>query len=154
MSEQTVIAKLIEKGLTLGSVESFTGGLFASKVVSYSGVSAIFKGSIVTYQDEIKIKVAKVKEETIEKFGAVSSAVALEMVRGGKEQLGVDFCLAFTGFAEKGRNEEKGGEGYIALKYGEDEIVEHHFFKGDRNKVRNDAVKLGFKILERVLKNY
>ena len=101
MSEREVIEKLIEKGLTLGSVESFTGGLFAATVVSFSGVSAIFKGALVTYQNDIKMKVAGVKAKTIEKFGAVSSIVALEMVRGGKEKLGVDFCLAFTGYAEK-----------------------------------------------------
>lgn len=154
MSERVVIEKLIEKGLTLGSVESFTGGLFAATVVSFSGVSAIFKGALVTYQNEIKMKLAGVKAETLEKFGSVSSVVALEMVRGGKKKLGVDFCLAFTGYAEKGSGKEKGGEVYIALKYGEDEIVEHHLLKGNRNKVRSDAVTQAFKILARVLENY
>ncbi len=154
MIEKKVVEKLIEKGLTLGSVESFTGGLFAATVVNYSGVSAIFKGALVTYQNDIKTKLVGVKKESLEKFGAVSSTVALEMARGGKKKLGVDFCLAFTGYAEKSKSKEKGGEVYIALKYGKDEIVEHHFLNGERNKVRGEAVAIAFKILERVLENY
>ena len=60
-----------EKGLTLGSVESMTGGLFSAKFTEIPGSSAVFKGSIVTYSVEEKINIVGVEKETIEKFGVV-----------------------------------------------------------------------------------
>lgn len=154
MSHKTIIAKLIEQNITLGSVESFTGGLFAATVVSYPGVSKIFKGSIIAYQNEIKQKLVNVSAEDIEKFGPVSSVVAQEMARNGQKSLNVDFCFAFTGNADSDSGKVEAGDVYIALIYGDVEILEHIHIKGDRNKVREEAVSYAFSMLERVLENY
>ena len=67
-----LLAAYKEKGLTLGSVESMTGGLFSAKITGIPGSSAVFKGTIVTYVTEEKINIVGVKKETIDKFGTIS----------------------------------------------------------------------------------
>ncbi|MGI6735523.1 MAG: CinA family protein [Bacilli bacterium] len=153
---QSLINTLIEKNLTIGSIESFTGGLFGSMLVNYPGVSATYKGTIVAYANDVKQRLLNVKREDIKKFSAVSSVVALELARHGQKALDVDFCIAFTGNAGPTATVSTGevGDVYIALAYGKDEIVEHFKFKGDRQKVRNDAVAAAISIIARVLKNY
>ena len=88
-----------EKGLTLGSVESMTGGLFSAKFTEIPGSSAVFKGGIVTYSAEEKINIVGVKKETIEQFGVVSEQVAIEMAELGRKLLNVDVCVSVTGNA-------------------------------------------------------
>lgn len=154
MKTQKVIQKLIDLNITIGSVESFTGGLFAAKLVNYPGVSKVYKGSIVSYSNEVKHKVLKIKESDLKKYGAVSSYVALMMARNGKKLLDVDFCFAFTGNAGPTADNLNVGEVFIALIYGEDEILEHFKIKGDRQKVRTEACERAINILERVLENY
>ena len=97
-----------EKGLTLGSVESMTGGLFSAKFTEIPGSSAVFKGGIVTYSVEEKINIVGVKKETIEKYGVVSEQVAIEMAELGRKLLNVDVCLSVTGNA--GPTTEPGGK--------------------------------------------
>ncbi len=94
-----VISSLSAKGLTLGAVESLTGGLFASAVTSVPGASKVFKGSLVTYWSEEKVALAGVNPQTIKDYGVVSQQVANEMAQGGRRKLGVDVCVSFTGNA-------------------------------------------------------
>lgn len=149
-----LIQKLIEHNITIGSAESFTGGQFASTLVNYPGVSKVFKGSVVSYTNEVKHKVLKIKESDLKKYGAVSSYVALAMARNAQKLLEVDFCFAFTGNAGPTASNNNVGEVFIALVYGEDEILEHFKIKGDRQKVRTEAINRAIYILERVLENY
>ena len=131
-----------EKGLTLGSVESMTGGLFAAKFTEIPGSSAVFKGSIVTYATEEKINIVGVKKETIEKFGVVSKEVAVEMAELGRKLLNVDVCVSVTGNA--GPTTEPGGKPvgcfYIAVASKNGTSVEEHQKTKKRNMVRNSAV--------------
>ena len=90
---------LRQKGLTLGTVESATGGLISHLITNVPGSSDYYKGSITAYSNEIKVKVVGVKEGTINEYGAVSHQVAEEMAQGGKKVLAVDICLADTGIA-------------------------------------------------------
>ena len=94
-----LLQKLSEKNLTLGSVESMTGGLFASNITDVAGASKVFKGSIVTYATEIKEKVVGVDSDLIKKHTVVSAEVAEEMARKGQKLLGVDVCISVTGNA-------------------------------------------------------
>lgn len=154
MNIDKIIATLIERNLTIGSIESFTGGLFGAKIVDYPGVSKIYKGTIVAYSEDIKKQVVKVSPNVLEKYGAVSSKVALEMARKGQTLLESDYCFAFTGNAGPATNDEDiVGDVFIALVYGDVELLEHLRIDGDRAKVRNDAVLHAFKMLERVLEN-
>jgi PncC family amidohydrolase len=100
---EKVIGELLrQKGLTLGTVESGTGGLVAHLITNVPGISDYFKGSIVSYANEIKMKVVGVKSNTLKRYGAVSPQVAQEMARGGKKGLNVDICLSDTGIAGPG----------------------------------------------------
>lgn len=89
-------------GLTLGAVESATGGLLSHLITSVPGSSDYFKGAVTAYSNEIKVKLVGVKPETLKKHGAVSSQVAEEMASGGCKVLAVDICLSDTGIAGPG----------------------------------------------------
>jgi nicotinamide-nucleotide amidase len=97
------IGKLLrQKKLTLGAVESATGGLISNLVTNVPGSSDYFKGSVTSYSNEAKMKIVGVKSATLQKFGAVSPQVAEEMASGGRKALGVDICVADTGIAGPG----------------------------------------------------
>lgn len=131
-----------EKGLTLGSIESMTGGLFAGKITGIPGSSTVFKGSIVTYSVEEKINLVGVKKSTIDKFGVVSEEVAKEMAEKGRKILNVDICVSVTGNA--GPTCEPGGKKagcfYIAIASKKETTVQMYFKNKKRNGVRNSAV--------------
>ena len=95
-----VVGKLlIEKKLTLGTVESCTGGALAASIVSISGSSNYFQGSFLTYSNELKNKIVGVNKSDLLNFGAVSEAVVLQMAENGRQKLGVDFCISTSGIA-------------------------------------------------------
>jgi len=131
-----------EKGLTLGTVESMTGGLFSAKFTEIPGVSAVFKGSIVTYSCEEKINIVGVKKDTIEKFGVVSEEVAIEMAELGRKLLNVDVCVSVTGNA--GPTCEPGGKPagcfYVGVSSKKGTYAKHFQQLKKRNGVRNGAV--------------
>lgn len=151
---RSVLKKLEAKGLSLGSVESLTGGLFASTVCEVPGASKVFKGAIVTYANSVKEHLADVMEETIQTYGVVSEQVAEEMALGGARNLDVDVCVSFTGNAgptsEPG--EAKVGDVFMAVAFGNRGVF--HFalhFKGNRNSIREQAVDRAFEELDALL---
>lgn len=83
--EQEVGNLLRRKTLTLGLVESATGGLISHLITNIPGSSHYYKGSVTAYSNEVKVKVVGVREETINRYGAVSCQVAEEMTEGGQE---------------------------------------------------------------------
>jgi len=87
------------KLLTIGTVESATGGRIADRITNIPGSSDYFKGSVVAYSNEVKIALLGVKKMTIESYGAVSEQTALEMAQGGRKVLDVDICVSDTGIA-------------------------------------------------------
>ena len=97
--EYVVIQGLKEKGLTLGCAESCTGGLIAKRLTDIPGASAVFKGGIVSYTNEIKEDVLRVPEHLLTQFGAVSAEVAKAMAEGARRVLGCDIALSSTGVA-------------------------------------------------------
>ena len=97
-----------ERGLTLATAESCTGGLVAARLTSVPGSSDVFVGGIVSYANEVKIGELGVPAELIEQHGAVSAEVAEAMARGARERLGVDVAVSVTGVAgPDGGTEEK-----------------------------------------------
>ena len=131
-----------EKGLTLGSVESMTGGLFSAKFTEIPGSSAVFKGGIITYFSEEKINIVGVKKATIDKYGVVSEEVAKEMAELGRKLLNVDVCVSVTGNA--GPTCEPGGKPagcfYVGVATKNECIVKGYKKTQKRNGVRNSAV--------------
>lgn len=96
---QKLIDELANRNLTIGSVESFTGGLFAKVITDVSGASQVYKGSIVAYSPEVKVNLVGIPQEYIDKYGVVSYEVCQQMAIKGQKLLGVDVCVAFTGNA-------------------------------------------------------
>lgn len=87
------------KGLIVGTAESCTGGMIASKIVSIAGSSVFFRGGIVSYSNELKINVLQVDASTLQNYGAVSEETVIEMVAGGLSLLKTDLCIAVSGIA-------------------------------------------------------
>ena len=116
---QVVCKKLIDKGLTLSSAESCTGGLFAGTVTEIAGVSSCFDRALVTYSNQAKMEELGVKAETLEKYGAVSAETAMEMVAGLHKVSGSDVCVSVTGIAGPGGGTEEKPVGlvYVGLYY-------------------------------------
>ncbi len=146
--EQEVGNLLRQKGLTLGIVESATGGLISHLITNVPGSSDYSKGSVTAYSNEVKIKVVGVKEDTINKYGAVSHQVAEEMARGGRKILTADICLADTGIAgPSGATPGKPmGLFYIGLSHQAGTCSQKHHFQGNRgqNKHRAAGAALGW----------
>jgi PncC family amidohydrolase len=93
---------LLEKGLTLSTAESCTGGGIASVITSISGSSEYFKGGIVAYANEVKIAPLGVSETTLEKHGAVSEETVQEMAKGAMKSMKTSCAIATSGIAGPG----------------------------------------------------
>lgn len=144
-----VLAKLlIEKNIKTGTAESCTGGLMAAKLVTEPGVSAIFKGGIVSYANEVKVKQLNVPEAIIEVYGVVSEECATAMVKGALAALNVDLAIATTGIAGPGGGtpEKPVGTIYIGVGYRGTIKVQKFNFRGSRERFRNAAVTAAVKM--------
>ena len=141
--EHEVGALLRQKGLTLGLVESASGGLVSHRISNIPGSSDYFKGSVTAYSNEVKSKVVGVSEATIYQYGAVSPEVAEEMAAGGKKILAADICLADTGIAGPGgaTPDKPVGLFYIGLSHGERTYSQKHNFSGDREQNKQSAAE-------------
>ena len=134
---------LRQKGLTLGVVESATGGLISHLITNVPGSSDYYKGSVTAYSNAVKTKVVGVKEDTINKYGAVSYQVAEEMAQGGRRLLASDICLADTGIAGPGgaTPEKPVGLFYIGLSHQSGTYSQKHSFQGDREQNKRSAAE-------------
>lgn len=108
---------LTERGLTLATAESCTGGTIASQLTAQAGASAYFKGGVVAYSNEVKECVLGVQHSTLEAHGAVSEETAREMAEGVRKRLGADLAIATTGIAgpDGGTKEKPVGTVWIAV---------------------------------------
>ena len=141
-----------EKGLTLGSVESFTGGKFASEITSVSGASKFFKGALVTYATEEKNRILAIHQEEIDAHGVVSKEIAGQMAYNGKNILNVDYCVSFTGNAGPEAMEGKPvGEIHIGVAFSRCVQVFSYQLNGTREEIQNKAIKIAFDILKTII---
>lgn len=138
-SLEEVIAKiLISKNLTISTAESCTGGLIASRLVDYPGISSVFLEGAVTYSNGAKINRLKVKEETLENFGAVSEETAREMAEGIAKTSGTNIGLSTTGIAGPGGGtvEKPVGLVYVGLYINGNVQVKKLELSGTREMIR------------------
>ena len=128
---------LTERGETLATAESCTGGNIAHEITRIVGSSVYFKGSVVAYSNEVKIRVLNVSSETLSGFGAVSRETVLQMVSGVQRLLSSDCAVATSGIAGPGGGsvEKPVGTVWIAVRYGERSEAECFCFEGDREQV-------------------
>ena len=153
--EEEIGDLLRRKGLTLGAVESATGGLISHLITNIAGSSDYFKGSIISYSNEIKTNLAGVEESTVNQFGAVSHQVAEEMAEGGRKALGADICIADTGIAgPTGATRDKPvGLFYIGLSHQGRTFSQKHLFSGNRQQNKQKAASAALQWLHQYLVN-
>ena len=150
---QVVGKKLIERNITVSACESCTGGMFAEKLVSVPGISAVFDRGLVTYTERAKIDELSVRRETLEKYTAESREVALEMVRGLKKKTGSRLCISVTGVAgPDAMGEKPAGLIYIAVSFdGREDVRVLNTGKSDRQANRNAAVLHMFDLINKTI---
>lgn len=147
--EQKVVAALKERGLTMTTVESCTGGMIAAAVTSVAGSSSVFHQGYVTYCDAAKHEMAGVRKKTLRKYTAVSCQTAKEMAAGGARAAKADCCISVTGYAgpPSGEPGEEVGLVYIGCAFrGKVKVKECHF-SGTRGEVREQAKQKALKML-------
>jgi len=137
------------KFLTLGTVESATGGRIADKITNVAGSSDYFPGSVVSYSNDIKMKVAGVSDETLKVVGAVSPETAREMAEGGRKLLNVDICVSTTGIAGPGGATpiKPVGLFYMGLAAIDGTVHEKHIFRGNREDVKKKATNKALQMI-------
>ena len=150
MIVEKVNSYLRERGLTLGSVESFTGGLFAQQITSVGGASKFYKGGYITYATEEKVNLLLIPQSEVDKYGVVSKEIAYHMANNARQLLKVDVCVSFTGNAGPDAMEGKPvGEVHIGIATKESAQVYSLLLKGNRNEIQAQAVDFA---LEKLLK--
>lgn len=147
-----VTAKIKQRGLTLAVAESCTGGWLSKIITEVSGVSAIYKGGVCTYANEIKSAVLGVKEETLKAYGAVSEQTARQMSEGVCRALNTDIGVGITGIAGplSDNTEKPVGLIYISVTVcGETAVKElrNTFTENVRTQNRYSAVKTALELL-------
>jgi nicotinamide-nucleotide amidase len=98
---QSIKELLLKHHQTLSVVESMTGGTIASKLVLTSGISEVFKGGLISYQNDIKTDVLGIEKTLIDTYGVVSKEVSKEMALKGNALFKSSICVSVTGYAEK-----------------------------------------------------
>lgn len=135
---ETALGKLLaEKGLSLSTAESCTGGYVAHRITSVSGSSAYFMGSVVSYANEVKMNQLKVKNETLQAHGAVSEQTVREMVSGALDLLGTDLALATSGIAGPTGGTAEKPVGTIWLAVGNQERTVTQKLSLGKDRMRN-----------------
>jgi len=151
--EEIVLDLCRERGLTLATAESCTGGMVAERLTSIPGSSAAFVGAVVAYADEVKAKHLGVPAEILERHGAVSSETAAAMAVGARERLGADLAVAVTGIAGPGGGSDEKPVGLVYLHAaGPNGFRDVEFvFPGDRESIRRRAAVTALHLVRRLL---
>lgn len=141
--------------LTVGTVESATGGRIADRLTNIAGSSDYFRGSVVSYSDEVKTAVVGVKKATLDKYGAVSQQTALEMAHAGRKLLNVDICVSDTGIAgPAGAAPGKPlGLFFLGLTAKDEGFTQKYIFPGDREENKRAAAEAALNMLKQYLEH-
>ncbi len=152
--EEIVGDLLREKGKTVSTAESCTGGYIAHLITSIAGSSDYYKGSVVSYANEIKSKILNVSDEDLEKYGAVSEPVVRQMAEGVREKFGTDYALATSGIAGPagGTDEKPVGTTWIALATPEKVTAKLYNFGEHRGRNIRRSALMALDMLRKELK--
>ena len=147
-----VISAMREKGLTLATAESCTGGGVGHALTSVSGSSSVYLGGVISYANAVKEQVLKVPAEILATKGAVSYETAYAMAEGVRTLLGADIAVSITGIAGpvSDNTQKPVGLVYIGVATEQGITVKENHFAGDREKVRDQSICT---VLEMILEN-
>lgn len=149
----TVIELARGRGVTIGTVESCTGGMVASAITDVAGASDVFVGGAVTYSNTLKNTLVDVGEALIAAHGAVSSEVAAAMAEGGADRLGCDLAVSVTGIAgpEGGTPDKPVGTVWFGVRFRGATYTELVRFHGTREIIRLRSVTKALDLARRAL---
>jgi len=135
---QNVVRKnFVEKGKTLATAESCTGGHIAHMITTIPGSSAYFKGGMIPYSNELKEKILEVKPATLKAYGAVSEETVKEMVQGTLKLSGADIALAVSGIAGPGGGTLEKPVGTVWLAVGDAENIKTRKLELWKDRIKN-----------------
>jgi nicotinamide-nucleotide amidase len=148
-----VLDLLRERGLTLGTAESCTGGLVAARLTDIPGSSDVFRGAIVAYANEVKATPLGVPETVLATHGAVSAETAAAMAQGARDALGVDVAVSITGIAgpDGGTEVKPVGLVYLHATGPGGELARRLDFPGDRDTIRTRAAVAALHLVRRLV---
>jgi nicotinamide-nucleotide amidase len=149
-----VLERCRASGFKLAVAESCTGGLLGERITNIPGSSDVFLGGVIAYDNDVKLNLLGVRAEEIERYGAVSEAVALQMASGVREKLGADVGVSVTGIAGPGggTTEKPIGLVWIAVHASEAKARRFHV-GGDRTEIRQRAAQAALEMVRRALSN-
>ncbi len=149
-----VVDKLIKNNMTISTAESCTGGLLASNIIDVPSASKVFLNGVISYSNESKVYELNVWKEDLEKYGAVSEQVAIQMAEGIREKSNTTIGISTTGIAgPTGETEDKPvGLVYIAISIkGKETVCKKLMLQGDRLKIREKTVNICFSNLLKLI---
>lgn len=143
MNLSSDVIKILQ-GKTLATAESCTGGGIGAVLTAVPGSSAVYKGGIISYTNEVKEKLLGVSAEMLEAYGAVSAPVAQAMAEGARKTLQTDIAVSVTGLAGPGGDEYGNSVGTVFIGYADanKSYAKEYHFSGDREAVRQQAVQM------------
>ena len=148
-SYSKIIERLLKKNISISVAESCTGGLIANTLVKHNGISKIFTLGLICYSNTSKIKYLSIKKNTLNKFGAVSSNIAEEMIDNLYKKEKTDITISTTGIAgPKGGTKLKPvGLVYIGIKYKKNNMIFKKNFIGNRLSIQRKTRNFIFRII-------
>jgi PncC family amidohydrolase len=144
-----VVALAAEKGMTLGTAESLTGGMIASALAGVPGASRVLMGGIVSYDPRVKHELLGVSNDVISGPGVVSEPCAKQMAAGARERLGVDIAVSVTGLAGPGGGtpELPLGTVFLAIAGRGEPRALRMLFRGGRQAIRRKTVRAALEMI-------
>ncbi len=150
-----IVADLLrERGWTIATAESCTGGMVAARLTDGAGASDVVAGGIVSYANDVKQRLLGVDAEDLREHGAVSAVVAQAMARGAIDRLGAQIAVSTTGIAGPGGGSEAKPVGtvYLGVQTADGrDVVRHVLMPGDRAAVRERTVTAALHLVRLVL---
>mgnify|MGYP005650953469 FL=1 len=146
----------VSEGISVAVAESCTSGLIASKLTLKSGSSSFFKGGIIAYQNDIKIKILGVDEQAILQYTEVSTEVVKQMAEGVRKSFLADYSIATSGYAgpSGGMSNNPIGTVFFAISSASGVDVERFIFSGDRQSIVNQASEKSLSLLYDAIKKH
>ncbi|MFO7815241.1 MAG: competence/damage-inducible protein A [Halanaerobiales bacterium] len=151
---ETIYKIMGNNNLTLSAAESCTGGLLGNRITNLPGSSSYYKGGIIAYSNQLKMRLLNIDSNSIESKGAVSKTVALQMAENVKKITGSDYGIGITGIAGPtgGTKEKPVGLVYIAVAGKNSSKVEKYNLKGKRKQIKYLSTEFALKNLKNLLK--
>lgn len=142
------VLKLLE-GKTLATAESCTGGGIGAAITAVPGASKVFVGGVISYTNEVKMRVLGVAHELLDRYGAVSVPVAEAMAFGARDVMKADVAVSVTGLAGPGGDDFGNPVGSVCIGYADEhrQFAKQYRFYGNREEVREQGIKAALELV-------